>query len=354
MTFDDYVDQLVDEDALAAYLTTEIGPAEDYELERFSGGHSNETLFLTWNQTDLVLRRPPAGETADNAHDVLREYHVMDALQDTAVHVPRTILACEDDSIIGSEFYLMERERGDVLRERELDRFATPATRRRVGRALVDRLADIHTVDYDAVGLAEFGRPDGYLTRQVDRWHDQYEWACEVTADERSIPAMDVLYDWLSSNVPDTSPSALVHGDYKLDNVIFGRDSPPEIVGIVDWEMSTLGDPLTDLGWLLSYWRDPADSPCAIPELIPAFTERDGYPTKRELVSRYESRTGLEFSNSQFYRGLAVFKFTAVCEMFFRRHLDGNADDSLYPKMRDRVPAMADWGVRIIDGDEPL
>lgn len=354
MSSEEYLDRLVDEDALADYLEAELGPAVEYEVERFPGGHSNETLFLTWGEHEFVLRRPPPGEIAESAHDVLREHHVMDALQDTDVRVPRTVLACDDHAVLGSDFYVMEREQGTVLRDEEPDRFATPDARRRVGEELVDRLAEIHTVDYEAVGLGEFGRPENYIGRQVDRWHKQFDWAFEVTAENRGLPTVEDVGAWLDDNVPDSHPHRLVHGDYKLDNVIFGPDDPPRIAGIVDWEMSTLGDPRFDLAWLLTYWRDADDPECAIPELVPTFTDREGYPTKGELVDRYEVATGITFEHGKFYRTLSVYKLAAICEMFFRRHLEGDADNPLYPKMRERVPAMAEWAMRIIDGEEPL
>jgi aminoglycoside phosphotransferase (APT) family kinase protein len=354
MSDNDYIDRIVDEEALAEYLTNELGAASEYDIDRHQAGHSNETLFLTWGDHDLVLRRPPPGAKADTAHDVLREYRVTDALQGTDVRVPTTVLACEDHDVIGSDFYIMERSKGDVLRDDEPDRFADPESRQRIGEELVDRLAEIHAVDYEAVGLDDFGRPDGYIDRQVDRWHKQFDWAFEVTTEEREVPEIEEIGAWLDDNVPEDHPHALVHGDYKLDNVMFGPEEPPEIVGIFDWELSTLGDPRFDLAWLLTYWRDAGDAEPAIPELVPTFTDREGYPTKGELVERYEAATGIEFEGGRFYRVLSVYKLTALCEMFFRRHLEGNADNPMYPKMRHRVPAMADWAMRIIDGEEPI
>jgi aminoglycoside phosphotransferase (APT) family kinase protein len=354
MSDNDYIDRLVDEEALAEYLTDHLGRASAYDIDRHQAGHSNETLFLTWGDKDLVLRRPPPGAKADTAHDVLREYRVMDALQETDVRVPTTVLSCDGHDIIGSDFYLMERSKGDVLRDDEPDRFADPESRQRIGEELVDRLAEIHAVDCEAVGLDDFGRPKGYIDRQVDRWHKQFEWAFEVTAEEREVPKLEEVGTWLDDNVPDDHPHTLVHGDYKLDNVMFGPESPPEIVGIFDWELSTLGDPRFDLAWLLTYWRDADDPEPAIPELVPTFTDREGYPTKGDLVDRYESVAGIEFEHGRFYRVLSVYKLTALCEMFFRRHLEGNSDNPMYPKMRERVPSMADWAMRIIDGEEPL
>jgi aminoglycoside phosphotransferase (APT) family kinase protein len=354
MSEDAYVERLVDEKSLEEYLSDELGGAGDLFLSRHSGGHSNETLFVQWGDQDLVLRRPPLGETADSAHDVLREYRVMDALQDTRVRVPRTVLACDDQSVIGSDFFLMEREAGDVIRDSEPDRFASPADRRRLRSELVQSLAEIHAVDVEGVGLAELGRPTGYTKRQVDLWEQQLDWAFEVTAAERDVPALEEVANWLEDNVPASYPHTLVHGDFKLDNVMFGPDETPKIVAIFDWELCTLGDPRFDLGWLLAYWRDEGDAPPAIPELVPRFMERPAYPTRRDLVDQYESVTGDLFEHDRFYRTLAVYKLAALCEMFYRRHLDGDADNPMYPKMRDRVPALADRALRIIDGEETL
>lgn len=351
---DTYLDRIVDQEALAAYLESALGPANVFDVSHHQQGHSNETLFITWGEQELVLRRPPPGETAATAHDVLREYRVMDALQDTKVRVPRTELACENHDVLGCDFYLMEREHGDVIRQAEPSRFATPERRQRIGEELVDRLAEIHAVDLDAVSLEQLGRPAGYIERQVDLWHRQFEWAFEVTANEREVPVIDDVGAWLDNNVPESYPHTLVHGDYKLDNVMFGPDEMPEIVGIFDWELSTLGDPRFDLGWMLTFWQDTTDPNPAVPEFMPSMMERDGYPTRHELVDRYERVSGIQFENNRFYRALAVYKLGAVCEMFFRRYLEGNSDDPIYPKMRDRVPALADRARRIIDGEKPL
>lgn len=349
-----YLNRIVDKDTLSSYLEAELGPAETFEVSRHQQGHSNETLFVTWGELELVFRRPPPGETADTAHDVLREYHVIDALQNTDVRVPRTVLACQDHSVMGCDFYAMERERGNVIRETEPPRFATPERRQRVGEELVDRLVEIHDVDYEVVRLDHLGQPDGYTERQVERWHKQFDWAFEVTAPERTVPAIADLRAWLDDNIPNSHPHTLVHGDYKLDNVMFGPSEIPEIVGVFDWELSTLGDPRFDLGWLLTYWRDPGDPDPAVPELMPTFMEGEGYQTREELVAHYETASRIKFDQTRFYRVLAVYKLAALCEMFFRRHLEGNADNPMYPKMRDRVPALANHAIQIIDGEAPL
>jgi aminoglycoside phosphotransferase (APT) family kinase protein len=351
---EDYFERLVDEEALAGFLTGRVGPAEAYDVCRHEQGHSNETLFVTWGDRELVIRRPPPGETAETAHDVLREYRVVEALQDTDVPVPPTVTACDDPAVIGSDFYVMDRVDGRVLRDEEPEAFATGEARRRIGTELVDTLAAIHTLDYGAVGLGDFGRPAGYTQRQVDRWGKQLAWAFEVTAEERTVPALDRVGAWLDEHCPDSHPHALAHGDYKLDNVMFGGSRRPELVAVFDWELCTLGDPRADLGWMLSYWRDQGDPAPASDHLASRFVEHPGYPTRRELVDRWEERTGLTFEHERFYRALAVYKLAGLGEMFYRRYLEGNADDPIYPAMAEDVPALADRAVRIVEGDEPL
>jgi len=350
---EDYVDRLVDEGALRAYLEEHLGPVERFHVERHAEGHSNETLFVTHGDRELVLRRPPAGETAETAHDVLREYTVVDALQDTAVPVPPTVLACEDDSVVGSDFYVMDRLDGVVLREAEPERFADPDARRALSEDLVDTLAAIHATEPADVGLSEFGHPEGFTERQVRRWSEQFTWAFETTADEREVPAVYEVMEWLTDNAPEQHPHTLVHGDYKLDNVMYAPDRP-ELVGVFDWEMATLGDPLADLGWLLSYWRDAGDPEPAAPRFARRFTEREGYPDRERLVARWESATDIEARDLRFYRVLAVYKLAALGEMFFKRYLQGNSADPLYPAMEETVPALAERALEIAHGERPL
>jgi aminoglycoside phosphotransferase (APT) family kinase protein len=348
-----YFDRLVDLDALEAFFEEHIGPSDRFDVDRHPGGHSNETLFVTWGDRDLVIRRPPPGETADTAHDVIREYTVLEALQGTDVPVPTTVVASENEDVIGSEFYVMERMEGTVIRDDEPDRFGQPEYRRRVGEEMIDTLASIHTVDYEAIGLDEFGHPDGFTQRQVNRWQQQYEWAFEATTEERSIPEVREVTEWLQDHVPSNPPQTLVHGDYKLDNVMFGPELPPTITAVLDWEMSTLGDPFTDLGWLLSYWPDQGDETTTVGTAgDAAYLLQDGYRTRETLVERYESATGFSFENDRFYRALAYYKLGAIGEMFFRRHIEGNADDEHYPIMEQRVPELAERALHVINDDD--
>lgn len=345
-----YADRLVDERQLRTYLTSELGDSETFSVEWHQEGHSNETLFITWGDRELVLRRPPPGETADTAHDVGREFRVMSSLQGTPVSVPPTVLHCEDESIIGSEFYLMERVDGEVVRVDEPERFAAPERRAEMGRELVDSLAAVHNLDYESVGLGDFGRPEGYLRRQVDRWGKQLEWAASRTNRPDGLPGRDEVEAWLDEARPETSDHTLVHGDYKLDNVILAPGTPPRVNAVVDWELCTLGAPLSDLGWMLLFWHDDPDDAPLIPELMPAFTAREGYPSRRDLVERYEEQTGIAFDHPTFYQVLATYKLAGVCEMFYARYLAGDSDDPLYAAMDEGTPALLAYARDAIRG----
>lgn len=346
---------LVDHENLRAFLVEHLGETDEFEVERHDQGFSNETLFVTWGDQELVIRRPPPGETADTAHDVLREHKVVDALQDTDVPVPTTVAATDDTDIIGCPFYVMERLEGDVLRFSEPDRFATPEHRAGIGEEIVDTLAAIHTLDYEEVGLGDFGRPDGYTERQVERWSKQFDWAFQETTEEREVPAIERIGDWLAENVPEEPAHTLVHGDYKLDNVLYGPGTPPELAGVLDWEMSTLGDPLCDLGWLLFFWLDDDQDLKPIMQTNASiFLTEDGYHSRKELVSRYEEKTGVTVQNMKFYRVLAVYKMAALGEMFYARYLMGNSDNSYYAMMEDGVPQLAECAIEIIEDERPL
>lgn len=359
------VDALVDERALAAFCREELGPppgdrsadapGEALTVERHQAGHSNETLFIEWGDRELVIRRPPPGATAESAHDVLREARVMDAVAGS-VPVPSIVTTCEDPNALGCDFFLMERLDGDVIRATEPERFATPEYRHAVGTRLVDTLADIHAVDTDAVGLSDLGHPEGYLVRQVETFTTQLEeWLLPMTGPDRKVPHVREVAGWLADNVPAEADHTLVHGDYKLDNVLFAPGVPPDLIGVFDWEMATRGDPLADVGWMLLFWREPGDPEPALPaELVPTFMEADDYPGRQGLVERYEARTGRAFTNERFYRGLAALKITTACEAMYLRYRSGEADDPMYPALEAGVPALARRAKRIVEGEEPV
>ncbi|WP_276257367.1 phosphotransferase family protein [Haloglomus litoreum] len=354
----DPADSALDTAALSSFLDREVGPADSLDVTGEGGGYSNETLFVTWGDRELVVRRPPPDETADTAHDVLREYRILDALQGTAVPVAPTVASCDDESILGAPFYVMDRVAGDVIYTEEPERFATPTRREALADAFVDALVAVHDVDYDAVGLVagDFGYPEGYLERQVERFQEAVIWAVDTTSEEREVPELYEVGSWLAENVPGESDHALVHGDYKLDNVMFAPDDEPHIAGVFDWEMSTLGDPLADLGYALHFWPDEmapdgGTDVVADERFAPSFLAHGDYPTRTEFVARYERRSGREFENRRFYLALAAFKMAALGEMFYARYLRGGVDDPMYERMGEGVPAQAERALAIIDGE---
>jgi aminoglycoside phosphotransferase (APT) family kinase protein len=350
----DPADSTLDTAALRSFLEREIGPADSLDVTGEGGGYSNETLFVGWGDRDLVVRRPPPDETADTAHDVLREYRILDALQGTEVPVAPTVASCSDESVLGAPFYVMDRVAGDVIRTDEPDRFGTPERRDALADAFIDALVAVHDVDYDAVGLeaGEFGYPEGYLDRQVERFQEACIWALDTTSEEREVPELYEVGSWLAEHAPAEADHTLVHGDYKLDNVMFAPDDEPRIAGVFDWEMSTLGDPLADLGYALHFWADPADEERVVSErFAPAFIAHEDYPTRAEFIERYETRSGREFTNPRFYLALAAFKMAALGEMFYARFLRGGVDDPMYERMGEGVPAQAERALAIIEGE---
>jgi aminoglycoside phosphotransferase (APT) family kinase protein len=341
---------LVDPNALAAYLAERL-PGHDAEtplrIERIRGGHSNETFYVTRGPAEeWVLRRPPRGPLLPTAHDVSREYRVLSALIGSDVPVPAPLLFCADVGVIGAPFYLMRRVRGEVIRAELPSAFATDvAARRGLAEALIDRLADLHAVDWRAVGLADFGKPAGYLERQVRRWTGQLD-----ASRTRPLPDLDAVSAWLADNLPDSPPATIVHGDYRLDNVMYAPEPPARILAIFDWEMATLGDPLADLGYLLSFWREAGDPDFALGDAAWHITGLPGFPTRAELVARYAARTGRHLEHVNFYVALAIWKLAILLEGSYKRHLAGTTDDPFFATLDAGVPALAARALAVCQG----
>ena len=291
------------------------------DIALISGGKSNLTYRVACDAGEVILRRPPLGHILPTAHDMGREYRVMTALAGTAVPVPRTFHLGSSDSPLGSPFYVMERVVGHICRNSVPSGYAeTPEDRRRLGEALVDVLADLHMVDPAAIGLAEFGRPAGFMERQLRRWYQQ--WVASKTAD---LPALDALRDDLVAARPEQQTSAIVHGDYRLDNTILHPTEVGTIVAVLDWEMSTLGDPLADLGAMLAYWSEAGDSEVMRRARIMApVTAGEGFPTRAEIIERYARRSGIDVSTINWYQAFAYFKLAVVCQGIAARAAGGS------------------------------
>ena len=299
---------------VGASLAHELHDARwaDCEVALISGGKSNLTYRVASAAGEVILRRPPLGHILPTAHDMTREYRVLTALRGTAVPVPRTLLLfAEEDSPLGVSFYVMERVIGHVCRDELPAGYAdSPDERRAIGEALVDILAALHRIDPQSVGLGDFGRPQGFMERQLRRWSEQ--WERSKSGDLRSL---DQLRDSLVAKVPPAPVSAIVHGDYRLDNTLLHPTRPGEIVGVLDWELSTLGNPLADLGALLVYWSEKDDDELlARARIVPPVTAASGFPSRAEVVERYARLTGFDVSAIGWYEAFAYFKVAVICQ----------------------------------------
>jgi aminoglycoside phosphotransferase (APT) family kinase protein len=328
---------LVDPIALERYLRGLLPVADPIQVVRHRAGHSNETFFVRSGPQEWVLRRPPRGAFLPTAHDVVREHRVLSSLARTEVRAPRPVLLCQDPSVIGAPFYLMERIHGTVIRDEVPPALAGSADRCRIGEELVDALVELHAVDWREVGLAGFGRPEGYLERQVRRWKGQLALTEPLT---RPLPDLHRVSEWLEARTPPRSEATIVHGDYKLDNVAFAPDGPARLVAILDWEMSTLGDPLADLGWMLSFWREPGD-PAEFVVDEQTVTGLPGFASRDQMVARYRERSGRDTPGLIFYLVLAVWKLAILLEGSYARHLAGQTDDPFFARLEDGVPTLA-------------
>lgn len=294
-------------------------------------GHSNVTFLLS---TGVVVRRPPRGPLPPSAHDVLREARLLRALEGTPVRVPRVLAVCEDPELIGAPFYVMEQVHGHVITDTippELDR---DAERARIADQLIDALVELHAVDWRAVGLEGFGRPTGYLERQLRRFSGL--WQLNKT---REIPEVEQVGRWLADNLPQSPPSTIVHGDYRLGNTIFAASAPARLVAILDWEMATIGDPLADVGYMVMQWAQPGD-----PELkfkLHTATCKPGFPTREQLIARYEERSGRSMRALDWYVTLALWKAAVFMEGNYKRAVQGMTDDPYLKTFGDGVIEIA-------------
>lgn len=347
------LEPLVEESALKSYLEEHL-PLDDpdpaFEVTRHQAGHSNETFFVTWGDQDLVLRRPPRGAFLPTAHDVLREHRVLSALAPFDVRTPEPVLACDDTSILGAEFYLMERIQGQVIRQ-ELPEIwqDDPEAHEKIGTEMIDTLIELHTIEHEGTPVEEIGKGEGYMPRQVERWKDQWARTRQRTEEVREVSELDHVAGWLDAHLPDTQRITVVHGDYKLDNVMYDG-TPPKLTGILDWEMATLGDPLADLGWMLTFWRDAGDPTENMLPVESRFTEADTFPDRADLMARYNEATGLAVDRLDWYVTFSVWKLAILLEGSYARHLDGKTDDPFFELMEHAVPMLARRALDVAEG----
>jgi aminoglycoside phosphotransferase (APT) family kinase protein len=336
----------LDAAALGAWLAERVPETagQPIAIEQFPGGHSNLTYLVRIGERELVLRRPPVGSKVKSAHDMGREVKVLSRLAPAWPPAPRPLAECDDPSVLGAPFYLMERKRGLILRRELPPGFAIdPPTARRLSEALAGGLAELHAIDFAAIGLGELGRPDGYVERQVRGWTERY--AGSRTDD---LPVVDRVAGWLAARIPTSPPPALIHNDYKYDNLVLDPADPARIVGVLDWEMATIGDPLMDLGTSLAYWVEAGDPPGMIamrfgPTTLP------GMMTRAELAALYAARTGRPLDHIVFYYAFGLFKTAVVAQQIYWRWKQGLTRDPRFEPFLLAVAALCEQAAAAID-----
>ena len=327
---------------VSAWFKDNIPGAEPpLTFDLIAGGRSNLTFGVTDSAGhDYCLRRPPTSHVLPTAHDMTREYRLIHALGPTPVPVAEAIALCTDESVNEKPFYVMGYVEGHVLRDAATaEKVFNEQQRRTAGEHLIDVLADLHAVDVDAVGLGDLGRREGYIARQLKRWYSQFQQSAALG--NRTVPLVDEMHEFLSARIPEQGPAAIVHGDYRLDNTMFGDDG--KVKAVLDWEICTLGDPMADLGLLMVYWAEPGEDP----PLGVAPTAVPGFPTKAELRARYSERSGRDVSHLDFYVSFGYWKLACILEGVYARYAGGasGGDSAGWEAFGVQVERLGDWAV---------
>jgi aminoglycoside phosphotransferase (APT) family kinase protein len=318
---------------LEAFLDAHGLGSGELAAEPVGDGHSNVTYLIRRDGGEWVLRRPPRPPLPPSAHDVLREAFLLRALEPTDVRLPRVLATCDDDAVTGAPFYVMERVEGEVINAE----LPAGLTGTRIGEELVDALVEVHDVDWSACGLEGYGKPTGYLERQLRRFTGL--WEHNAT---RELPALDEVTAWLGEHRPESGPATIVHGDYRLGNVMFTGD---RLSAIFDWELATIGDPLADVGYLIATWAQPGDPESTVASLS-TVTRQPGFPTREQLIARYEERSGRSMSDLRWYTTLALWKSAIFLEGSYKRRLAGTTDDPFFDRLEHGVPEIAERALR--------
>jgi aminoglycoside phosphotransferase (APT) family kinase protein len=329
-------------DPLAPYLRRVLGAGDEapVRVSQFPGGHSNLTYLVLVGERELVLRRPPFGTRVARAHDMGREARILERLAPVWPRAPRPVHVCEDESIIGARFYLMERQRGVILRRTVPAGLAFDP--RRVSEALVDGLVELHAIDWQAIGLGELGHPEGYVERQVTGWTKRYR---DAQTDE--VPDLDAVAAWLAAHRPASPPATILHNDYKYDNVVLDPQDLTRIVAVLDWEMATIGDPLMDLGTTLCYWVEPGD-PDDVKALAFGPTALPGSLTRAQVAERYAEKSGRPVTHLRFYQAFGLFKTAVVIQQIYFRYKTGKTRDPRFAALGFGVGVLGREAARLL------
>ena len=313
--------------------------------EPIGEGHSNVTYLIERGSREFVLRRPPRPPLPPSAHDVLREARLLRALQGTCARVPEVLAVRAEPDTIGAPFYVMACVPGEVIVSAVPTALDSPAERRRIGEELIDALVEIHSVDWRAAGLEDFGKPTGYLERQLRRFNGL--WELNKT---REIPAVESVGGWLAEHLPDSGAATIVHGDFRLGNTLYASEPPARLEAVLDWEMATIGDPLADVGYLCMGWADPGEPLRGLRERLGNVTRAEGFPTRAQLIARYEERSGRSMRDMRWYTALALWKSVVFMEGNYKRALAGTTDDPLLAQFGDGVLELARQAEEVAHG----
>ena len=336
----------LDVEKLASYLREHIPDwgAAALQVEQFPSGHSNLTYLLRAGEREWVLRRPPFGAKIKTAHDMGREYHILSRLADVYDKAPRVLAYCEDESVLGAPFYVMERLKGVILRASAPKGLELgPTIMRALSENFVSNLVELHALDYQAAGLGDLGRPAGYVQRQIEGWTQRY-----INARTDDVPTVERAAAWLAERIPAETGGALIHNDYKYDNLVLAPDDLSHIIGVLDWEMATIGDPLMDFGTSLGYWVDPND-PAELQMLGFGVTTSPGNLNRRELAERYARLSGRDVSNVLFYYVYALFKIAVIVQQIYARYKAGLTRDERFAMMIEAVRVLGQTAMLAIE-----
>lgn len=335
--------EALDTAALSAYLQQQLGWEGELEVAQFPRGHSNLTYLLRMGDRDLVLRRPPFGARVQSGHDMAREFKVLSHLWSVYDKVPEPLHLCEDPAILGASFYLMQRVQGVILRPHMPEAMRpAPALMARIAQGLVATLAELHQLDLRAAGLQAWGRPQGYVQRQVEGWTRRYHHA---QTDE--LPDMQALATWLQGHLPSDEAATLIHNDFKYDNLVLAPGDWSQVMAVLDWEMATVGHPLMDLGTSLAYWVEPTDPPL-MQQLALSPTLLPGNPGRVELAHRYAQASGRAVDQLVFYYAFGLFKVAVIAQQIYARYRAGHTQDPRFKSLIQAVRMCAQMGLQAV------
>ncbi len=333
-------------DVIDRYLKASIPELEGTPtISQFPGGASNLTYLLKYSNRELVLRRPPFGHKAKSAHDMGREYRILNQLNAGFPYCPKAYVYCTDEALIGAEFYVMERVKGIILREdMPVELGLTPEQTTTLCKNFIDKFVELHNVDYKACGLGDLGRPEGYVRRQIDGWIDRYERA--ITSD---APKWEPVKAWLRDKMPADHPKpGIIHNDYRFDNVILSPANPMQIIGVLDWEMTTIGNPLMDLGNTLAYWIE-ADDPSPVQLMRKQPSNAPGMLTRRQFVDYYAERAGIQIDNFDYYYTYGLFRLAAIVQQIYYRYFHGQTQDRRFAKFVQMNALLEHMSLQVIN-----